>query len=147
VSRTSTFRKLAAFAVVGTIALVGSSAALADSCLNGQNSDLTVSASLASSGADPQIAGPADVITEQLSITNVSAIKQTIRVITNSDWMFGHDFDHLLNLQPGASWSWAKPIHVSPLLSTGVYSVTVLGLGTGCYLPSSASASISVFSG
>jgi hypothetical protein len=81
VLRSIDLTRLVAVAATSLMLLAGATVASATSTTGNQNPDLTVSASLASDGADPDVATNGNVVTATATETNNTVTKQSVRVV------------------------------------------------------------------
>jgi hypothetical protein len=147
----STILRLGAFAaVMAVIAVVGGSAAFATSGNDATNGSILVTASLISSGANPDVATAGDTVIEAYSVTNLSTTdKDLSRIFVNSDLPAGPHIavDHLMNLGPGKTQSWSRPVKISSSTPSGVYTLSIASVEAGVIDPSASSATVTINNG
>jgi len=146
-----TLRRLSALAAVGVvIAVVGGSGASATTGGDATNGNIRVTASLVSSGANPDIAKAGDVVTEMYSVTNLSTTdKDLSRIFVNSDLPAGPHIavDHLMNLGPGKTQTWSRPVQIKSDTPSGVYTLGIASVSAGVIDPSATSATVTIVNG
>lgn len=148
-SRLFTLRTLLALAAVSAVALVGSSGALATTSTGNQNPELLATASLVSSGADPNVASAGDFVSARVSVKNISDHRQWVRVLFDGSFPSGSlpDLSGLVMVPAGRSVGLALPLPIFQWTPSGVYTISIGGLGDASLDPSRASASITIANG
>ena len=149
-SRSTVLRLCALAAVVVVITVVGGSAALATTGSDASNGNILVAASLVSSGANPDVATAGDTVTETYSVTNLSSTdKDLARIFVSSDLPAGPHIavDHLMNLGPGKTQTWSRPVKISSTTPSGVYTLSIASVTAGVINPSATSATVTINNG
>jgi hypothetical protein len=146
VRKQTKIRLAAVFAVAALAAFAIGSVARATSGSDSFNPTVLVTASMVSSGANPDVATVRDTINETMSVTNLSSAKQYVRIFQGSNMPIGPSptKDQLKLLGPGQTWSWKAHTKVKKGTPLGVYTISVAGLGSGVLDPSATSASITI---
>jgi hypothetical protein len=117
--------------IIGTIAVLSLAVvwpALATTASGRQNPDLTVSVSLASNGADPDVATVGNIVTVRLSVTNNTwRFEENVNVRALVTLPDGRSFDGALTtpLAPFQTIAPRATLTVSDAFPTGPYAVTL----------------------
>jgi uncharacterized protein YfaS (alpha-2-macroglobulin family) len=141
-----TLRLVTLVVLVGSVALGGAAIAIANTAMGSQNPDLTVTASLQSSGLNPEFATVGDTVTVGSSVTNNTSsvqkadVSATI-VAPDGTVMYASSRTVTLPRDKTASVSYSLPVLAS--YAPGIYTLTVSAANaTGA---SSASATITIY--
>ena len=141
-----TYRKALVVAlVVGTAGLAVASTALATSATGTQNPDLTVTASLASNGANPDQATNGDQVTARYSVTNNTAQRRRVAIKYTLQYPDGQTVtrSQKLTLAPGQTDADSFTYTVVSSFPRGTYDLTVSARDANG--TSSATASITLY--
>lgn len=124
--RRSSRRVVIAF-VTGLLSLIGMRHAAADSGTGSQDPNYLVSASLTSSGADPNTAAPGDMVTAAFSVTNQSSVfrktKVQLLVLSPTGLTLAGSMD--VSLSPRQTQSQKFDFPVPQSLPAGAYAWTL----------------------
>jgi hypothetical protein len=141
-----TLRLVTFVSLVGAVVLAGASIAIANTVSGSQNPDLTVTASLQSSGLDPEQATVGDTVTIGSSLTNNSSgvLKSDVSaVITGPDGSVLYSKMRSVTLPRGKTSSVSYGLLVDSSYAPGVYTLTVSAADAAG--ASSASATITIY--
>ena len=141
-----TLRLVTLAVLVGAVGLGGASIAIANTGSGSQNSDLTVTASLQSSGLDLEQATVGDSITAGSSLTNNTSSVQKADVsgtIVAADGTVMYAASRIVTLPRGKTSSVSYSLPVLSSYAPGVYTLTVSAANANG--ASSASATITIY--
>jgi len=143
-------RLLACTAIVGLMALGASSVASADTQVGTTDPNVTVMASLTSSGRDPNVANRGDWVTAKVAVKSNIFAPQWLTTIVFGDiegtqWAF--EKTTLKEFGPGKVWGWTLRFPVLRFLPSGAYHLNVIGISPDVIDWSEANATIQVNSG
>jgi len=141
-----TLRLVTLAVLVGAVGLGGASIAIANTGSGSQNPDLTVTASLQSSGFNPELATVGDSITAGSSLTNNTSSVQKADVsatIVAPDGTVMYAASRTVTLPRGKTSSVSYSLPVLPSYAPGTYTLTVSAANANG--ASSASATITIY--
>ncbi len=141
-----TLRLVTLVALVGAVVLAGASIAIANTASGSQNSDFTVTATLASSGPDSERATAGDNVTASASLTNNTASVQKAdvsAVIVGPDGAVMYQKSRSVTLPRGKTSSASYDLPVLSGYLPGIYTLTVSAANANG--ASSASATIELY--
>jgi hypothetical protein len=140
-------RLLACAAIVGLTALGASSIAGANTIFGTQDPTVTVSSTLKSSGADPEVARAGDTVFA--SVTMDSNI-DTASVVRTTVWgdldgtRFSFDRSKIRKLRADGTWDWAGKLTIKAGTPPGTYHLGIQAVTVGSFNESLAVATITV---
>jgi uncharacterized protein YfaS (alpha-2-macroglobulin family) len=141
-----TLRLVTLAALVGAVVLVGASLAAANTVSGSQNSNLTVTASMLSNGADPEVATAGQTVTASGSVMNNTGTVLKAEVsatLVGPDGAVMYAKSRSVTLPRGKTSTASNALTVLATYAPGVYTLTVTATdATG--VASSASATITV---
>jgi len=140
-----TLRLVTLVVLVGAVGLGGASIAIANTASGSQNSDLTVTASLQSSGLDPELATVGDSVTAGSSLANNTSSVQkadvSAAIIGPNGVMYENSRTVTLPRGKTSSVSYSLPVLSS--YAPGIYTLTISAANANG--ASSASATITIY--
>jgi uncharacterized protein YfaS (alpha-2-macroglobulin family) len=140
-------RLLTGVTLICALALWAASVATADTQYGSQDPTVTVSASLLSSGADPNVARAGDTVYANVTMDSNVDTTSTVRVFVFGDLdgtKLSFDRTKIRKLRPDNTWDWSSKITVPAGTAPGVYHLTIVANTAGTLLESRAEATITV---
>ena len=141
-----TLRLVTLAVLVGAVGLGGASFAIANTGSGSQNPDLTVTASLQSSGLDPELATVGDIVTAGSSLTNNTSSVQKADVsatIVAPDGTLAYASSRIVTLPRGKTSSVSYSLPVLSSYARGIYTLSISAANANG--ASSASATITIY--
>jgi hypothetical protein len=138
--------RLVMLALVSAVVVIGgASTALASVATDTQNAEITVVASLQSSGIDAEQATTGDTVTASGSVTNNAARKQVVKVTTTLAGPSGVLYSHssAVMLSPSETYSASDSLVLAEGTPVGSYTLSITASNKNG--ASSTSASITVY--
>jgi hypothetical protein len=140
-------RLLACAAIVAVAALTAASVGLANSVVGSQDATVTVSATLKSSGADPEIAQVGDTVFASVTMDSNVDTTSIVRTTVFGDLdgtRFSFEKSKIKKLRADGTWDWAGKITVKAGTPPGTYHLGIVAVTVGGLSESSAVATITV---
>lgn len=140
-------RLLACAAFVGVMALWTASMAGADTQFGSQDPTVTVSASLLSRGADPNVARLGDTVDASVTMDSNVDTTSYVRVFvigTLDGTRLAFERTKIRKLRAGGDWDWSAHVTIKAGTPPGVYTLSIIAITPGSLVESSATATINV---
>jgi hypothetical protein len=140
-------RLLACAVIVGLMALSAASIGTANTVVGTQDPTVTVSATLKSSGADPEIARVGDTVFASVTMDSNVDTTSIVRTTVFGDLdgtRFSFEKSKIKKLRADGTWDWAGKITVKAGTPPGTYHLGIVAVTVGSLSESFAIATITV---